>query len=44
MFAGALLGALLVIHVDLVLPLAIAAGLIAASALAATGSPEARRI
>jgi uncharacterized membrane protein YoaK (UPF0700 family) len=35
MFAGALLGALLVTHVDLVLPLAIAAGLIAASALAA---------
>jgi len=35
MFAGALLGALLVIHVDLVLPLSIAAGLIAASALAA---------
>jgi uncharacterized membrane protein YoaK (UPF0700 family) len=35
MFAGALLGALLVIHVDLVLPLAIAAALSAASALAA---------
>jgi uncharacterized membrane protein YoaK (UPF0700 family) len=35
MFAGALLGALLVIHVDLVLPLAIAAVVIAASALAA---------
>jgi len=35
MFAGALLGALLVIHVDLVLPLAIAASLIAASAIAA---------
>jgi uncharacterized membrane protein YoaK (UPF0700 family) len=35
MFAGALLGALLVIRVDLVLPLAIAAAVIAASALAA---------
>jgi uncharacterized membrane protein YoaK (UPF0700 family) len=35
MFAGALLGALLVINVDLVLPLAIAAALMAASALAA---------
>jgi uncharacterized membrane protein YoaK (UPF0700 family) len=35
MFTGALLGALLVTHVDLVLPLSIAAGLIAASALAA---------
>ena len=35
MFTGALLGGLLVINVDLVLPLAIAAGLIAASALAA---------
>ena len=35
MFAGALLGALLVIHVDLVLPLSIAAALSAASALAA---------
>jgi uncharacterized membrane protein YoaK (UPF0700 family) len=42
MFAGALLGARLVIHVDLVLPLAIAAALIAASALAArTLSPDA---
>jgi len=36
MFTGALLGALLVTDVDLVLPLAIAAALIAASALAAT--------
>jgi len=35
MFAGALLGALLVIHVDLVLPLAIAAAVITASAYAA---------
>ena len=41
MFTGALLGALLVTRVDLVLPLAIAAGLIAASALAARRlSPE----
>ena len=37
MFTGALLGALLVTHVDLVLPLAIAAALIGASALAARG-------
>ena len=35
MFTGALVGALLVINVDLVLPLSIAAVLIAASALAA---------
>lgn len=35
MFTGALLGALLVTRVDLVLPLSIAAGLTAASALAA---------
>jgi hypothetical protein len=35
MFTGALLGALLVTRVDLVLPLSIAAGLIASSALAA---------
>jgi hypothetical protein len=35
MFTGALVGALLVINVDLVLPLSIAAALIAASALAA---------
>jgi hypothetical protein len=36
-FAGALLGGLLVTDVDLVLPLGIAAALIAASALAAAG-------
>ena len=35
MFTGALLGALLVIHVDLVLPLSIAAALIAICVLAA---------
>jgi uncharacterized membrane protein YoaK (UPF0700 family) len=35
MLAGALIGALLVLHVDLVLPLAIAAGLTAVTALAA---------
>jgi uncharacterized membrane protein YoaK (UPF0700 family) len=35
MFSGALLGALLALHVDLVLPLAIAASLMAATALAA---------
>ncbi len=35
MFTGALLGALLVTNIDLVLPLSIAAALIAASALAA---------
>jgi uncharacterized membrane protein YoaK (UPF0700 family) len=35
MFCGALLGALLVLHVDLVLPLAIVAALIAATAVAA---------
>jgi uncharacterized membrane protein YoaK (UPF0700 family) len=44
MFAGALLGALLVLNVDLVLPLAIAAVLMATSALLAhvlsTGNPE----
>jgi uncharacterized membrane protein YoaK (UPF0700 family) len=40
MFTGALLGALLVTHVDLVLPLAIAAALIAASALAANRLPS----
>ena len=35
MFTGALLGALLVTNIDLVLPLAIAAALLAASAVAA---------
>jgi len=38
MFAGALLGALLVTDVDLVLPLAIAAALIAASAVASSSA------
>ena len=35
MFAGALVGALLVVHVDLVVPLGIAATLLAISAIAA---------
>ena len=39
MFTGALLGALLVTNIDLVLPLSIAAALIAASALQPAGSP-----
>ena len=39
MFTGALLGALLVTNIDLVLPLSIAAALIAASALAAHWLP-----
>src|SRR6185312_12239225 len=41
MFAGALIGALLVTGVDLVLPLAIAAAVLAASALAAAGADRA---
>jgi uncharacterized membrane protein YoaK (UPF0700 family) len=44
MFAGALVGALLVVHVDLVVPLGIAAVLLAASAIAAhrlsAGAPD----
>jgi len=44
MFIGALMGALLVIEVDLVLPLALAAALMAASAIAAhklsSGKPD----
>jgi uncharacterized membrane protein YoaK (UPF0700 family) len=44
MFAGALTGALLVVHVDLVVPLAIAVALLASSAIAAhrlsAGAPD----
>jgi uncharacterized membrane protein YoaK (UPF0700 family) len=44
MFAGALVGALLVVHVDLAVPLAIAAVLLAGSAIAAhrlsAGAPD----
>lgn len=44
MFAGALVGALLVVHVDLVVPLCIAAALVAVSAIAAhrlsAGAPD----
>lgn len=44
MFTGALTGALLVVHVDLVVPLAIAVGLLAGSAIAAhrlsAGAPD----